>query len=191
MSPGTPKRATQFSRKALAHVSAEMSAIGTASIHLVKRSTIVSKYLMPLDSGSGPTRSRWSEPNLLSGRSQRTTGADTCMVTFASWQAWQVLHQFLMSVLNFGQTNLSATALMVGLGPAWERSCTRSNTFFRHARGTSGRRFPVETSHKIECIRHYKAWAVFFRPEGIHRNSKRPNGVIITVLAISPPAICI
>ena len=59
MVDGTPKWAIQPLTKAHATVSAVISAIGIASGHLVKWSIQVSKYVLPFNTGRGPTISMW------------------------------------------------------------------------------------------------------------------------------------
>ena len=56
---GRPNLDTQLKRKARQMVMVEVSAMGIASGHLEKRSTIVRRWEKPLEGGSGPTRSRW------------------------------------------------------------------------------------------------------------------------------------
>ena len=64
---GAPKRDTHCEMNAWATVSADMSGIGIASGHLVKRSTHVRRYVLPFEGGRGPTRSMWTWSNLASG----------------------------------------------------------------------------------------------------------------------------
>jgi hypothetical protein len=54
---GQPKRDIQLVKRARATVSAEMSGMGMASGHRVKRSIAVRQCVKPDDVGSGPTRS--------------------------------------------------------------------------------------------------------------------------------------
>ena len=60
-SPGMPKRAIQCRRKPLMHASVLHPAMGIASAHRVYQSTMVKRYLMDSDSGSGLTMSTWRD----------------------------------------------------------------------------------------------------------------------------------
>ena len=71
---GTPNLAIQPLMSASAHVVAEMSLTGIVSGHLDQRSIIVKMYEWPSDWGSGPTRSTWRCPNLLSGAANLSYG---------------------------------------------------------------------------------------------------------------------
>ena len=64
---GTPNLATHVLIKISATVSAVVSLRGTASVHRLYLSIIVSKYRIPLHEGKGPTISKFTASNLLSG----------------------------------------------------------------------------------------------------------------------------
>ena len=80
-SPGTPKRAIQCHRKPLMYVSVLHPALGIASAHRVYRSTMVKRYVMDSDSGSGTTMSTWRDPKCQSGRVHGCRGALICRCT--------------------------------------------------------------------------------------------------------------
>ncbi|XP_062903413.1 meiosis 1 arrest protein [Mobula hypostoma] len=71
--------ATQVVIRALAHVSVAVSASGIASGHLVNLSTMVNRYLTPLETSSGPTMSTWTCSNLLCVGWKGCSGALTCL----------------------------------------------------------------------------------------------------------------
>ena len=54
---GAPNAATQCEMNACATISAACSGMGIATGQQVKRSTHVSRYVLPSDGGGGPTRS--------------------------------------------------------------------------------------------------------------------------------------
>ena len=122
MVPGTPKRATQCAVKLSAQFSAVMSERGTASGHLVVRSTMVSKYLLPLAAtGRGPTISTWTCENLPPGTGMTSTSVFSCTVTLLRLQCWHSLHQAATSVAQPGQTNLLLISRLLALMPGCER----------------------------------------------------------------------
>ena len=57
MTEGIPKSGIQCLSMALAHSSAVIDLMRTASGHLEVQSTMVKRYENPLDSGNGPTKS--------------------------------------------------------------------------------------------------------------------------------------
>ena len=57
MSAGRPKREIQLAMRARVQDTEEVSLSGIASGHLVKRSTMVSRCVLPCDEGNGPTMS--------------------------------------------------------------------------------------------------------------------------------------
>ena len=63
MDKGSPKWATQPSKKAAQTLAAVASGIGRAVRYLVVLSTTVSKYRCPNDGTSGPTTSIWRSEN--------------------------------------------------------------------------------------------------------------------------------
>ena len=71
-------------------MSAEISLSGMASGNLVKRSTIVNRYVKPCDAGKGPIMSTCKMSNRLSGIGRGVNGATTCCDTFARWHAMHV-----------------------------------------------------------------------------------------------------
>ena len=67
MCKGTPNLDIHVDSRALAQSAAVADFIGTASGHLVARSTMVKRYLKSSDGGRGPTTSTWMWENLLVG----------------------------------------------------------------------------------------------------------------------------
>ena len=85
---GTPNLATHVSKKARAHVAAEMSERGTASSQREHLSIIVSRYVLPdAEGGSGPTKSMWMVSNLSVGENG-TGGRPVRTFDFMAWQ-WE------------------------------------------------------------------------------------------------------
>ena len=68
------------------HVSVLHPAMGIAFAHRVYRSTMVKRYVMDSDSGSGPTMSTWRDPKRQSGRVRVCRGAWTCHCNLEDWQ---------------------------------------------------------------------------------------------------------
>ena len=75
---GAPKVDTQRLIKARATVSAVISGIGIASGQRVNRSMHVRRYLLLLDTGRGPTMSRWMWSKRASGLAKVPIGAFVC-----------------------------------------------------------------------------------------------------------------
>ena len=84
---GTPNLEIQPCRKAAATDSAVLF---TRGMHLVNLSIQVSKYVCPLEVGSGPTKSMWMESNLSLGGTKVESGVTECRLTLALWQCVQV-----------------------------------------------------------------------------------------------------
>ena len=124
-----------------------MSGSGKASGHLLKRSTIVSRYLHPSDSGSGPTRSTWIDPNLLLAGGRTVRGAFVCLPTLDAWHGKQVLHHSRICFLIPGQTKPAEMSLVVGLDPLRLKLCRASKTGLRKDEGMRGRTQPPPVSH--------------------------------------------
>ena len=82
-----PTAAIQLLRKACKTVSAVMSAIGTASGHLVVRSIIVKIYLFPCSGGKGPTISTWTWAKCSTGTGIGLTGGAVCLAILLVAQA--------------------------------------------------------------------------------------------------------
>ncbi len=80
---GTPNLEIQPCRKVAATDSAVMFTRGMASGHLVNLSMQVSKYVCPLEVGSGPTKSMWMESNLALGGTKVESGVTECRLTLA------------------------------------------------------------------------------------------------------------
>ena len=144
---GTPNRAIQPDKKALATVEAEMSLIGIASDHRVKRSMHVSRYVKPLDGGSGPTRSMWTLLNRLFGSSNRPRGVAVCLCIFACWHAKHSFVHCRTSTLILGQIKRDTTSFRVAFIPGWDNSCKERKAALLNYLGTHGLGFPVDTSH--------------------------------------------
>ena len=132
----------------MVHVSPSL--MGIASGQQVNRSTTVSRYLKPWDSGSGPTRSMWTWSKCLAVGSNWCKGALVCVWTFDLWQFKHVFAQYVTCLFNPCQTNLVDTSFLVTLAPGWDKVWTVSKTLRLQASGTMGLAEPVETSHSTE-----------------------------------------
>ena len=82
---GTLNHAIQPRRKAWATVSVEVSDSGMTSGQRVKRSTHVSKCVLPFAGGRGPTMSICTWLNLASGGEKEPMGVTVCLCTFERW----------------------------------------------------------------------------------------------------------
>ena len=115
---GIPNRGSHSWMKARQHEVEAISLRGYASGHLENRSTIVNRYLKPsLESGKGPTRSTWIDPNLLSAGGRTDRVVRVWRPIFAVWQGKQVRHHSRTCLRIPGQTYLEETSLMVGRLP--------------------------------------------------------------------------
>ena len=85
MVEGTPNLATHTVMNASATVSAVILGIGIASGQRVNLSIHASRYKNPLEGGSGPTRSRCTLSNQMSGVGNGMSGAMVYLWTLALW----------------------------------------------------------------------------------------------------------
>lgn len=85
MNLGQPNRDIQLLKKVFAIVAADVSLIGMASGHLENLSIIVRQYLLPSDSGSGPTMSMCTWSKRRSGSLNMAGCVCTCRPIFDRW----------------------------------------------------------------------------------------------------------
>ena len=90
--------------KACATVWVVISSIGTASGHLVNLSMQVSKYVLPFDTGRGPTISTCTWSNLASGVAKVPRGVIVCCCTLVFWHWMHDCIQRRTSLLIFSHT---------------------------------------------------------------------------------------
>ena len=107
---GTPYRAIQPSKNALATDSALMLVSGMAPGHLVKQSTHVRRYVNPCDGGRGPTKSTWTISKRASGVGKVAIAAVECCWILARWHCKQARVHCLTSALMPGHTNRAVTS---------------------------------------------------------------------------------
>lgn len=129
-----------------ATVSTDMSLTGMASGLLENRSTMVTAYFKPSESGSGPMRSMWTWSKRWSGIMKVAGYAWTCRPTFARWPEMQFLAHLVTSLFIEGHTYLCATILTVIRPLGCDKPWQASRTLRRKASGTNGRISLVETS---------------------------------------------
>ena len=142
---GTPNLEIQQEIKALVQSSAEVEDIGTASGQREVLSTMVKRWVKPLELGRGPTKSTWMWLKRLAGTGIWGIAEWTCCWTLLRWQCRQPLAQSETSLERPDQTNALETNLRVGRTPGWDRLCIASKTCRRRETGTRGRREPVES----------------------------------------------
>ena len=94
--------------------------IGIASGHLVKRSTMVNKYVNTLEGGSGPTKSTWIWSNLRVVGSKFCSGATVCLPIFAFWEDMHSLVHLPTSIAKTCHTKLAVNSFFDALLPGWD-----------------------------------------------------------------------
>ena len=142
---GTPKDETHPWANASATDSAVASCNGMACGQRESRSTIVRRYLYPLERGR-ETRSRLTCSNLFCGTRNSPIGGTTCLVTFDLWQGKHSRAHLEVSWRTLGQMKRLQTDWRVLSTPGCPNPCMASNTLLLHEYGTSGRGFPVDMS---------------------------------------------
>ena len=115
------------------------SARGIVSNHHEYLSMMVSRYLHPSDSGSGPTMSRCRAVKRRSGISRGAKGALVCLVIFALWQAKQARQKALTCEDMLRHTNRRRTSRRRALPPGWATPWTLVSRRETRAAGTTGR----------------------------------------------------
>ena len=142
---GIPKCEIHPLTKACATVWVVISGIGTASGHLVNLSMQVSKYVLPFDTGRGPTISTCTWSNLASGIVKVPRGVIVCHCTSVFWHWMHNCVQRRISLLIFGHTSWVVSSLCDARTPGWAREWRKSNTCHLNSLGTYGRGTPVDT----------------------------------------------
>lgn len=143
---GTPKREIYCVVRVVATVCADMLSMGHASGQRVKRSTHVSKYLHPLEGGSGPTKSICICPKRRSGGANGVKGETVYLNTFVRCHCMQHLSQYLICLFIPGQQYLFPIRRKVALPPPWAWPCRPSKTVRRCRSGTYIRACFVDVS---------------------------------------------
>ena len=145
----TPNLAIQPATRALAMAVAVVDWRGIASNHHVDLSTMVKRWLVPLQLGRGPTRLMWMWLKWQLGMMMGCTGDVNCCVTLPCWQCWQSLHQAAMLVDMPFQTQQEEMSCRVTLMPRWARLWTVGKTACRWLPGTIGLIVPVAVEHRM------------------------------------------
>lgn len=132
MAKGTPHVAIHCSRIFLATVSAEISIIANAADSLLKRSTVVSKYLNPLAFGRRPTMSMFKLVNLLSGLWKCTGSHFVCLLILCFWHLLQICVHCWISLNMVGQRKRSLMSLVAAPLPGGNKPRMWWNFFLRN-----------------------------------------------------------
>ena len=169
MSAGMPKCANHWDTNAWAQTTVVVSFRGIASGHREKRSTIVRRWVNPLEGGRGPTRSTcmWSKRRF--GMSNCSSGALMCVWILELWQGMHARTQFPTCFLSPFLTNLELMNFLV-IRIEWrDRRCIRSKTWCHYETGTTSLVCPVDVSQRSVTRCSPKGMSCYTNTEGVVR----------------------